>query len=126
MNKMNIPFTIESSNTLDFGDLLPTIPNTIILKTLQKQALTNDEAELIQKIDVATENAMTSLPLGIAAIGELLAHSSEQVSREAVHNIGWLIESLGRQMFALSHLKEMSEQTLSCDKGVKGNGGLMS
>lgn len=123
---MNIPFTIESSKVLDLEDLLPVIPENIILKTLKKQALTHDEAELIEKIDNATENAMTPLPLGIAAIGELLAYSSEQVSREAVQNIGWLIESLGRQMFALSNLKEMSEQTLSCDKGVKGNGGLMS
>lgn len=70
---------------------------------------------------------MTPLPLGIAAIGELLAYSADKVTPEAVENIGWLIESLGRQMFALSNLKDMSESTLATDKGLKaGNGGLMS
>lgn len=127
MNKMNIPFTIESSKLLGLEDLLPRIPENIILKTLQRQVLTNDEAELIQKIDCASENAMTPLPLGIAAIGELLAYSADKVTPEAVENIGWLIESLGRQMFALSNLKDMSESTLATDKGLKaGNGGLMS
>lgn len=76
MNKMNIPFTIESSKLLGLEDLLPRIPENIILKTLQRQVLTHDEAELIQKIDCASENAMTPLPLGIAAIGELLAYLS--------------------------------------------------
>ena len=124
---MNIPFTIESSKVLDLEDLLPRIPDNIVLKTLQRQALTNDEAELIQKIDSATKNAMTPLPLGIAAISELLAYSAENVTPEVVENIGWLIESLGRQMFALSNLKDMSESTLATDKGLKGgNGGLMS
>lgn len=127
MNKMNIPFTIDSSKILGLEDLLPRIPENIINKTLKREVLTNDEAELIQNIDCASENAMTPLPLGVAAIGELLAQSADKVSPEVVENIGWLIESLGRQMFALSSLKDMSESTLATDKGLKaGNGGLMS
>ncbi|QOW46449.1 MULTISPECIES: hypothetical protein [Acinetobacter] len=123
---MNIPFTIESNNTLDIEDLLPKIPPEIILKSLKNTELSESEESLIKKINVAAENAITPLPLGISAIGELLAHSAEQVEPNTICNIGWLIESLGRQMSALGTLVEVSESALSENKNIKGKGGLMS
>lgn len=123
---MNIPFTIESNNTLDIEDLLPKIPVEIVLKSLKNKELSEDEEALVQKINVAAENAITPLPLGISAIGELLAHSAEEVTPEAIRRVGWLIELLGRQMSALGTLVEVSESTLSENKKIKGKGGLMS
>ena len=124
---LNIPFTIESDKALNIEDFLPKIPNSIILKTIEKKELTADEEILIQKVNNAAENALTPLPLGISAIGELLAYSAKEVTSETIQNIGWLIESLGRQMFALNNLVEMSESTLTSSKELKGGkGGLMS
>ena len=127
MNKMNIPFTIESDKILDLEDLLPRIPSDFILKSINKKELEDAEVDLVSKINNAVDNAITPLPLGISAIGELLAHSSDQVDSDTIRNIGWLIEALGRQMFALSNLQEVSKSILTSNKGLKGdNGGLMS
>lgn len=127
MNKMNIPFTINSSKTLGFTDLLPSIPSHITLKSLRGQELTDEEFELIKKIDEASENAISALPSGISAIGELLAYSADKVSPEAITNIGWLLDSLGRQVGGLLFLKEATESTLHSDLALKGKkGGLMS
>ncbi|MDP7716941.1 hypothetical protein QWI39_00525 [Acinetobacter baumannii] len=124
---LNIPFTIESDKILDLEDLLPQIPNEFILKSMKKQELNDDEVDLVSKINIAVDNAITPLPLGISAIGELLAHSADQVDSDTIQNIGWLIESLGRQMFALTSLQEISKSVLATDKGLKGGkGGLMS
>ena len=101
---MNIPFTIESDKILDLEDLLPRIPSEFILKSINKKELEDAEVDLVSKINNAVDNAITTLPLGISAIGELLAHSSDQVDSDTIQNIGWLIEALGRQMFALSNL----------------------
>ena len=65
---LNIPFTIESDKALNIEDLLPKIPNSIILKTIEKKELTADEEILIQKVNNAAENALTPLPLGISAM----------------------------------------------------------
>ncbi|MGQ0973590.1 hypothetical protein ACT4W1_01695 [Acinetobacter baumannii] len=124
---LNIPFTIESDKILDLEDLLPKIPSDFILKSIKKQELEDAEVDLVSKINIAVDNAITPLPLGISAIGELLAHSAGQVDSDTIQNIGWLIEALGRQMFALSSLQEISKSVLTADKGLKGGkGGLMS
>ncbi|WP_368559432.1 hypothetical protein [Acinetobacter baumannii] len=127
LTMMNIPFTINSSKTLDFIDLLPSIPSHITLKSLRGQELTDEEFELIKNIDEASENAISALPSGISAIGELLAYSADKVTPEAITNIGWLLDSLGRQVGGLLFLKEATESTLRSDLALKGKkGGLMS
>ena len=99
----------------------------IFLKSINKKELEDAEVDLVSKINDAVDNAITPLPIGISAIGELLAHSSDQVDSDTIQNIGWLIEALRRQMFALSNLQEVSKSILTSNKGLKGdNGGLMS
>lgn len=116
-----IPFTIDSDKTLDLVDLLPKIPIEISYKMRNgnPDPLTNDEEELVKKIGNAADNAGSSLPLGIAAIGELLGHASDEVSSDAVRNIGWLIESLGRQIHALHDIKEHTDYVISQNHNIK-------
>lgn len=101
----SIPFTIESDNVLDLVDLLPKLPTDLILKSCNKEGLSTDEKELLKKMSKASENANVPILEGISAIGELLAYASDDVSESAVQNIGWLIQSLGKQAAAVDRLK---------------------
>lgn len=94
----NIAFNASNDKVLGFNDLLPKIPPNLCLKLATKgQLLDQDEVALLTKINSAAENASSPLLFGISAIGELLAQSHEEVSPDAIHNIGWLLESLGKQ-----------------------------
>lgn len=118
--KMNIPFTIDSNKTLDIKDLLPTIPADLVIKvTDKKQSLSIDEEEFLLKMTRATGNANSSILAGISAIGELIAHSAEEVSIDSIRNIGWLINSLGDQAHAINSLNEEANDLLKSNQKPK-------
>ncbi|WHP05798.1 hypothetical protein QLH32_17620 [Acinetobacter corruptisaponis] len=105
----NIPPKNQSNKILDLKDLLPEIPVSIYIKASEGKCLDQDETALLEKINRAAENASAPLMYGISAIGELLAHSHEEVSEDAICNIGWLLESLAKQADTLFYLQS------SCD-----------
>lgn len=114
---LNIPFQFQSSNILDLKDLLPSIPVDMVVKvTDKKEALSNDEEEFLVNVTKATENANSPILAGISAIGELIAYSAEDVTVQTISNIGWLINSLGEQAFALNHLNEEANAILKQNK----------
>lgn len=124
----NIPFTIESDNTLDLKDLLPTIPLDLRMQALHGEKFEKDSEKLLKDIGQAAENASEPLALGISAIGEALACSAESITPEAVRNLGWLIESLGKQLFTLNSLQEDAQDLLKQSQinNLGFGGGLMS
>ncbi|MCE6007566.1 hypothetical protein [Acinetobacter soli] len=124
----NIPFTIESDNTLDLKDLLPTIPVELRMRALHGEKFEKDSEKLLKDIGQAAENASSPLALGISAIGEALACSAESITPEAVKNLGWLIESLGKQLFTLNSLQEDAQDLLKQSQINNSGfgGGLMS
>ena len=114
---LNIPFQFDSSNVLDLKDLLPSIPVDMVVKVVdKKEPLSTDEEVFLQNMTKATENASSPILAGISAIGELIAHGAEEVSTQTITNIGWLINSLGEQAFALNNLKEEANAILKHNK----------
>ena len=114
---LNIPFQFDSSNVLDLKDLLPSIPVEMVVKVVdKKEPLSTDEEVFLQNMTKATENANSPILAGISAIGELIAHGAEEVSTQTITNIGWLINSLGEQAFALNNLKEEANAILKHNK----------
>lgn len=114
---LNIPFQFNSSNVLDLKDLLPNIPVDMVVKVVdKKEALNTEEEVFLQNMTEATENASSPILAGISAIGELIAHGVDEVSTQSITNIGWLINSLGEQAFALNNLKEEANAILKHNK----------
>lgn len=114
---LNIPFQFNSSNVLDPKDLLPNIPVDMVVKVVdKKEALNTEEEVFLQNMTEATENASSPILAGISAIGELIAHGADEVSTQSITNIGWLINSLGEQAFALNNLKEEANAILKHNK----------
>lgn len=119
---LNIPFQFDSSNVLDLKDLLPSIPVEMVVKVVdKKEPLSTDEEVFLQNMTKATENANSPILAGISAIGELIAHSAEEVTPQTITNIGWLINSLGEQAFALNNLKEEANAILKHNKFHKAS-----
>lgn len=114
-----IPFTIKNDKTLDLTDLLPRLPDDLILKNAQQQELSADEKELLTKIGKASNNANVPVLQGIAAIGELLAYAAGDASESTIQDIGWLIQSLGEQAAAISRLKNDTESIIQQDSILK-------
>ena len=125
-----IPFQFTSDKVPDLLDLITQTPDALFEKVACKRvAATNEEENFLEKVSKAAENANTPVLMGISAIGELLAHVTDEVRIEAINNIGWLIHSLGEQAHAVSKLREDAEALLTESRKIKiasVNGGLMS
>lgn len=126
----NIPFQFKSDKAPDLLDLITQTPDALFNKVACKRvAATNEEENFLEKVCIAAENANTPVLMGMSAIGELLAHVTDEVRIEAINNIGWLIHSLGEQAQTVSKLKEDAEALLTESRKIKiasANGGLMS
>jgi len=125
-----IPFQFKSDKVPDLLDLITQTPDALFEKVAcKKVAATNEEEDFLEKVSKAAENANTPVLMGISAIGELLAHVTDEVRIEAINDIGWLIHSLGLQANAVCKLKEDAEVLLAESRKIKiasVNGGLMS
>jgi hypothetical protein len=125
-----IPFQFKSDKVPDLLDLITQTPDALFEKVAcKKVAATNEEEDFLENVSKAAENANTPILMGISAIGELLAHVTDEVRIEAINDIGWLIHSLGVQANAVCKLKEDAEVLLAESRKIKiasVNGGLMS
>ncbi|EMB5690404.1 hypothetical protein OIV75_002527 [Acinetobacter baumannii] len=125
-----IPFKFKSDKVPDLLDLITQTPDALFEKVAcKKVAATIEEEDFLEKVSKAAENANTPVLMGISAIGELLAHVTDEVRIEAINDIGWLIHSLGVQANAVCKLKEDAEVLLAESRKIKiasENGGLMS
>lgn len=103
-----IPFQFKSDKIPDLLDLITQTPDALFEKVAcKKVAATNEEEDFLEKVSKAAENANTPVLMGISAIGELLAHVTDDVRIEAINDIGWLIHSLGCKLMQFANLKKM-------------------
>lgn len=115
-----IPFQFKSDKAPDLLDLITQTPDALFDKVAcKKVAATNEEESFLENVSKAAENANTPVLMGISAIGELLAHVTDEVNIQAINNIGWLIHSLGEQAHAVSKLKEDAETLLTESRKIK-------
>lgn len=124
-----IPFQFKSDKIPDLLDLITQTPDALFEKVACKKVAATNEEDFLEKVSKAAENANTPVLMGISAIGELLAHVTDDVRIEAINDIGWLIHSLGVQANAVCKLKEDAETLLAESRKIKiasVNGGLMS
>ncbi len=127
---LNIPFEFDKDKVLDITDLLPTIPIEILEKvTDQNGSVSADEENFLKSVGRAAENANLPVLKGLSAIGVLLANANEEIPLGTFNDVGWLIQSLGEQVIAISHMQGFADSLLDAsnkNKISKGNGGLMS
>lgn len=127
---MNIPFEFREGKIPDLQDLLPSMPDDLIIKVADKKEFVSpDEEEFLVKASRAAENANVPVLKGLSAIGVLLANANEEIPLETFNDIGWLIQSLGEQAAALQRVQGEVDAILNAsnkNKISKGNGGLMS
>lgn len=109
MNQENIP-TIE--------DLLQ-LPKVIYQKSWTKEPLSLEEIALLKQTGSAAKIHMPQIHSGVRAIGEMLAHSTENISQDSIHGIGWHLEFLGRLMHELGCLSESCTALLETNQDLR-------
>lgn len=116
---MNIPFIFDSGKVLDIQDLIPRLPDELLIKFDRSKELTTDEESFLTQAKQAAENSSLPILSGIAAIGELLAISADEVRRDTISDIGWLIQSLGLQAVSLDLLRNDANAILKRNEELK-------
>lgn len=120
--EQNIPSqqSKQSGRVSDLEDLLIEIPTQLLVKVIDgKSCLSSTEVNSLKKINQSASNAMAPLLSGLAAMGEMLAQSSGEISEEAIIGTGWLLRSLSRQAEFLRELETHSLDLLYNNEALK-------
>lgn len=70
------------------------------------------DADGLRTIGNSIHGALLTANRGVRAVGELLAFSADEVSREALTDLGWLIHGLGGLQAALLDRYDMVKENL--------------
>ena len=104
------------SEEITVRDMIVKVPESLTCKLGNRQPLSTDEVAFLERTREAARCNAPQIYSGIGAIGELLALSADEISKESIHAIGWHLNLLGHIAHALHDTTEACDSILEINQ----------